>query len=127
MARHDIIVIGTTMASCDANVMPGPHPLGAVVGALGAAFAGAALGWTWGPLGVAVAALVGALGGGLAGYGFGEAARPYGGEAFPGREEGAVRHSWEQYARYKGRAFADVRPDIGPAWDGLEPATRDGR
>jgi hypothetical protein len=114
------------LTPCNADVVPGPHPLGAAVGALGAAFAGAVVGWTWGPLGVAVGALVAALGGGLAGYGFGEAALPYEVEPLLGRE-GAFQHSWEQYARYKGRTSADVRPDIGPEWDDLEPATRDGR
>jgi hypothetical protein len=105
------------------------YPLGAAVGALGGAVAGAALGWGFGPLGAAVGALVGAVAGGTGGYGFGEAARPYGGEVIPFDAvlEAPLRHGWDQYVYYKGRALEDVRPDVRRSWDATSAAERDGR
>jgi hypothetical protein len=112
---------------------PGVHPVGAGVGAvLGGAAAGAVTGTVAGPVGTLAGAAVGAGVGGLAGKGVAEAIDPTREEAywhsnFTGRSyvEGgstfddygpAYGYGVESFARYPGRVFVDVEPDLSRGW-----------
>ena len=132
---------------------PGAHPIGTGLGAAaGGIAAGAAAGSVAGPIGTAVGAAVGAVVGGLAGKGIAEqidptneeaywretyATRPYvsNGESFDDYGP-AYMYGVDNYARYNGRAWDEVEPELGRdwqrakgrsslTWDRAQLATRD--
>ena len=132
---------------------PGAHPIGTGIGAAaGGMAAGAAAGSVAGPIGTAVGAAVGAIAGGLAGKGIAEMIDPtveeaYWRENYKNRgyiSTGATFDDWgpaymygvDNYARYEGRPFDEVEPELGRdwqrakgrsslTWDNAREATRD--
>ena len=132
---------------------PGAHPVGTGLGAVaGAAAAGAAAGSVAGPIGTAAGAIAGAVAGGLAGKAIAEQIDPTVEEAYwrenyrdrPYVREGrtyddygpAYMYGVDNYARYEGRNFDEVEPELGRewqrskgrsslAWDDARDATRD--
>jgi hypothetical protein len=112
---------------------PGAHPIGVGVGAAGAGAAGAAIGAVAGPIGSAIGAVVGAVAGGLAGKGVAESVNPtveeeHWRETYASRpyvEEGssydtygpAYQYGWESRARYFGRDFDEVEPELRRDWE----------
>lgn len=116
------------------------HPVatgaGAVLGGLaggaaGGAAAGAAIGGMTGPVGAAVGALAGAVAGALAGRGIAEAAdpevedaywrenyssRPYAQGATYDEYGPAFGYGVDAFARYPGRSFHEVEPDLARDW-----------
>lgn len=136
------------------------HPVatgaGAVVGGVaggvaGGAAAGAALGGMTGPVGAAVGAVAGAVAGALAGRGIADAvdpvaedaywrdnyaSRPYVRGATYDEYRPAFGYGVDAFARYPGRSFHEVEPDLkrdwgnkrgnsSLDWDRAQPATRD--
>ncbi len=119
---------------------PGSHPVGTGIGAavggaaagVGAAAAGAAIGTVVGPVGTVVGAAIGAVVGGLVGKGVAEAidptseatywrdnfnTRPYAtGSATFEDYEPAYGYGVSSYAKYPGRAFDDIEPDLSRDW-----------
>jgi hypothetical protein len=112
---------------------PGAHLVGTGVGAvLGGAAAGAVTGTVAGPVGTLLGAAVGAGVGGLAGKGLAESIDSTHEDAywrtnFTGRSyvEGgstfddygpAYGYGVESFARYPGRVFDDVEPDLSRGW-----------
>ena len=107
---------------------PGAHPVGTGVGAAGGGVAGAAIGSAAGPIGTAVGAAVGAVAGGLAGKGVAERIDPtaenqyweqnYRNETYVKpdytyQDYGpAYRTGYEARARYEGRNFDEVEPEL---------------
>src|SRR3954468_23478337 len=109
---------------------PGAHPVGTGLGAAaGGMAAGAAAGSVAGPVGTAVGAAVGAIVGGLAGKGIAEQIDPTIEEAY-WRENYKTRpyvsnnesfddygpaymYGVDNYARYEGRTFDQVEPELG--------------
>jgi hypothetical protein len=132
---------------------PGAHPIGTGLGAAaGGIAAGAAVGSVAGPVGTAVGAAVGAVVGGLAGKGIAEqidptieeaywrenyTARPYVGDKESFDDYGpAYMYGVDNYARYEGREFEEVEPELARdwqrakgrsslTWDRAQHATRD--
>lgn len=132
---------------------PGSHPVGTGVGAAaGGLAAGAAAGTVAGPIGTAVGAAIGAIAGGLAGKGIAEkidptvedaywrenyTKRPYYSRDYNFDDYGpAYAYGYEGYARYPGKAFDDVEPELARdwqrtkgksrlAWEDAKDATRD--
>ncbi len=127
----------------DANRDPltgaaGAHPVGAGVGAAVGTAAGAAVGAMGGPaLSAAGAAVGGAIAGGLAGGLAGKAAAEridptvedgYWSKAYSTSQYAskgtdyetyrpAYRYGWESYAKYQGRTFEDVEPELSRNWE----------
>jgi hypothetical protein len=132
---------------------PGSHPVGTGLGAAaGGMAAGAAVGTVAGPVGTAVGAAVGAVVGGLAGKGIAEQIDPTVEEAYwrneyvnrPYVTKGATyddygpayRYGIDNYAKYPGRSFDEVEPELSRdwqrakgksslTWDNAKHATRD--
>ena len=116
---------------------PGAHPVGVGVGtALGGAGAGALAGAAGGPIGAAVGAVVGGIAGGLAGKATAEKIDPTAEEAY-WRENyskrpyhakdvayetyaPAYRQGWESPAKFPGKQFEDVEPDLRRDWEASE-------
>jgi hypothetical protein len=120
---------------------PGSHPVGTGVGAvaggaagIGAAMAaGAVAGSAVGPVGTAIGAAVGAVAGGLAGKAVAESVdptvendywsknystRPYYESGMTYDDYGpAYQHGWESRARYHGRQFDEVEPELRTDWE----------
>jgi len=116
------------------------HPVGtgagAVVGGVaggvaGGAAAGAALGGMTGPVGAAVGAVAGAVAGALAGKGIAAAvdpvaenaywqdnfaSRPYARGATYNEYGPAFGYGVDAFARYPGRSFPEVEPDLERDW-----------
>ena len=104
---------------------------GAAGGIAGGTAAGAAMGGMTGPVGAAVGAVVGAVAGALAGKGIANAADPVAEEAY-WRDNHSSRSyasgsSYDEYrpaygygvdafARYPGRTFDEVEPELGRDW-----------
>ena len=112
---------------------PGAHPVGTGLGAAaGGMAAGAAAGSVAGPIGTAAGAAVGAIVGGLAGKGVAEMIDPTVEEAYwretyvnrPYVTKGATfddygpayRYGIDNYARYPGRRFDEVEPELARDW-----------
>lgn len=112
---------------------PGAHPVGTGLGAAaGGLAAGAAAGSVAGPVGTAAGAAIGAVVGGLAGKGIAEKIDPTVEEAYwrenytsrPYVTKGstfddygpAYRYGVDNYARYPGRTFDDLEPELGREW-----------
>lgn len=111
---------------------PGSHPVGVGIGATGGGVTGAAIGAAGGPVGVAVGAAVGAIAGGLAGKAVAESIDPTAEAAYwrenyrnrPYVEKDveyevygpAYRYGWESRARYGGRQFGEVEPELERGW-----------
>ncbi len=112
---------------------PGAHPVGTGLGAAaGGIAAGAAAGSVAGPVGTVAGAAIGAVIGGLAGKGVAEKIDPTLEEAYwrenyvnrPYVTKGstfddygpAYRYGLDNYARYPGKRFEDVEPDLGRDW-----------
>src|SRR5687767_7247506 len=119
---------------------PGAHPVGAGVGAAGAGAAGAAIGAAvGGPVGAAVGLAAGAIAGGLAGKGAAEVVNPTVEDTYwrknyvnrPYVEKGAkfetyqpaYRTGYEGYARYRGKRFEEVEPDLQRAYEKTKAGT----
>ena len=106
--------------------------LGGVAGGVaGGAAAGAAIGGMTGPVGAAVGALAGAVVGALAGRGIAGAAdpvaedaywrenyasRPYAQNATYNEYGPAFGYGVDAFARYPGRSFPEVEPDLARDW-----------
>lgn len=119
---------------------PGAHPVGVGVGTTGGAAAGAAIGSVAGPAGAVVGAVVGGVAGGLAGKSVAEMIDPTAEDAYwrehyterPYYESGtsydeyrpAYRYGWESRARYTGRSFDEVEPDLGRDWERVKDRSR---
>ena len=111
---------------------PGAHPVGTGVGAAGGAAAGAAIGAVGGPVGALVGGAIGAVAGGLAGKGAAEAINPtvedaywrenYSTRPYATADRGyeyyqpAYRYGWESRAKFSGKNFDDVAPDLQKNW-----------
>lgn len=112
---------------------PGSHPVGTGLGAAaGGVAAGAAAGSVAGPIGTAVGAAIGAVAGGLAGKGIAEMIDPTVEEAYwretyssrPYVTSGAsfddygpaYMYGVDNYARYPGRSFDEVEPELAREW-----------
>ncbi|HET7730163.1 MAG TPA: hypothetical protein VFK48_09035 [Usitatibacter sp.] len=112
---------------------PGSHPVGTGLGAAaGGVAAGAAVGSVAGPVGTAIGAAVGAVVGGLAGKGVAEMIDPTVEEAYwrenytsrPYVTSGAsfddygpaYSYGVDNYARYPGRSFDEVEPELSREW-----------
>jgi outer membrane protein with glycine zipper len=111
---------------------PGSHPVGTGIGAAGGGATGAAIGSMAGPVGTVVGAAVGAVAGGLAGKAAAEAVDPTAEDAYwrenyrnrPYADSAldydtyapAYRHGWESKARYPGRKFSEVEPEVATGW-----------
>jgi len=107
---------------------PGAHPLGAGIGATGGGLAGAAIGAVGGPIGAGIGIVAGAIAGGLAGKAAAESIDPTAEDAYwrdnfesrPYVVKGdvydkfrpAYRTGYENRARYQGRTFDEVEPDL---------------
>ncbi len=116
------------------------HPVatgaGALVGGVaggvaGGAAAGAALGGITGPVGAAIGAVAGAVAGALAGRGIADAAdpavedaywrenyasRPYASGVAYDEYRPAFGYGLDAFARYPGRSFDEVEPDLARDW-----------
>lgn len=112
---------------------PGSHPVGTGLGAAaGGMAAGAAAGSVAGPVGTVAGAAIGAVAGGLAGKGIAEMIDPTVEEAYwretyssrPYVTNGAsfddygpaYMYGVDNYARYAGRSFDEVEPELGREW-----------
>jgi hypothetical protein len=112
---------------------PGSHPVGTGLGAAaGGMAAGAAAGSVAGPVGTVVGAAIGAVAGGLAGKGIAEMIDPTVEEAYwretyssrPYVTSGAsfddygpaYMYGVDNYARYPGRSFDEVEPELAREW-----------
>ena len=112
---------------------PGSHPVGTGLGAAaGGMAAGAAAGTVAGPVGTVVGAAIGAVAGGLAGKGIAEMIDPTVEEAYwretyssrPYVTHGAsfddygpaYMYGVDNFARYEGRTFDEVEPELGREW-----------
>lgn len=112
---------------------PGSHPVGTGLGAAaGGMAAGAAAGTVAGPVGTVAGAAAGAVIGGLAGKAIAERIDPTLEEAYwrenytsrPYVTTGATFDDWgpaymygiDNYARYPGREFDEIEPDLGRDW-----------
>ena len=133
---------------------PGAHPVGTGLGAAaGGMAAGAAAGAVAGPVGALAGAAVGAVVGGLAGKGIAERidptienaywqenyrSRPYINSSYNTYDDygPAYMYGVDNYARYNGRAFDEVEPELSRdwqrakgksrlAWEDAKHATRD--
>lgn len=132
---------------------PGAHPVGTGVGATGAGATGAAIGMAvGGPVGAAVGLAAGAIVGGLAGKGAAEAVNPtvedrywrdnYAKQGYVDKGsqyeayQPAYRTGYEGVARYPGKRYEDVEPDLQRdyeknrgnstiKWENAKQATRD--
>ncbi len=113
---------------------PGAHPVGTGIGAaVGGALAGAATGSVAGPVGTVVGVAVGAVVGGLAGKGVAETIDPtredaywrdhYSTRPYVDREASyeeyrpAYGYGVDSYARYPGRPFDELEPELGAGWE----------
>ena len=120
---------------------PGAHPVGTGLGAAaGGAAAGAAAGTVAGPVGTVVGAAVGAVVGGLAGKGIAEKIDPtiedaYWRENFRSRpyfktdstydDYGpAYTYGVDNYARYYGKTFDQVEPELARDWQRAKGKSR---
>jgi outer membrane protein with glycine zipper len=111
------------------------HPVGSGIGAAAGAATGAAVGTAvGGPAGTLVGAAVGAVAGGLVGHGIAEGISPTDEDAY-WREHyrtrpyvdasrdydehyrPAYQYGWESRARYGGRRWEDVAPDLERGWN----------
>jgi hypothetical protein len=113
---------------------PGSHPVGTAIGATSGAAAGAAIGSVAGPIGTVLGTAIGAVAGGLAGHGAAEAINPTIEEEYwrrtyatrPYVRSGsdydtyrpAYQYGWESYARFQGRRFDEVEPELRSDWEG---------
>ena len=132
---------------------PGAHPVGTGIGAAaGGMAAGAAAGSVAGPVGTVAGAAIGAVVGGLAGKGIAERidptvenaywqenhrSRPYFNSSYNYDDYGpAYQYGVDNYARYEGRSFDQVEPELSRdwqrakgksrlAWEDAKHATRD--
>lgn len=112
---------------------PGSHPVGTGLGAAaGGMAAGAAAGSVAGPIGTVAGAAIGAVAGGLAGKGIAEMIDPTVEEAYwretytsrPYVTNGAsfddygpaYMYGVDNYARYQGRSFDEVEPELSRDW-----------
>lgn len=112
---------------------PGSHPIGTGVGAAaGGAAAGAAVGAAAGPIGAAVGAVAGAVAGGYAGKAVAEQIDPtaedaYWRDEYPRRDyysddtsyervAPAYQLGWESRAKYRGRTWDEVEPQLREDW-----------
>ena len=120
---------------------PGAHPVGTGIGAAaGGMAAGAAAGSVAGPVGTVAGAAVGAIVGGLAGKGIAEkidptienaywrenyVGRPYISKAYSYDDYGpAYMYGVDNYARYHGRTFDEVEPELGRDWQRAKGKSR---
>jgi hypothetical protein len=125
------------------------HVAATAAGAAGGAATGAAIGSTAGPVGTAAGMAAGAVAGGAAGKGLAEAAdernqdeywrrnyasRPYVKKGVDYESyRPAYQYGWESYARYRGRQFEEVEPNLRrdweahgrSGWDNVRDAVRD--
>ena len=132
---------------------PGAHPVGTGIGAAaGGMAAGAAAGSVAGPVGTVAGAAIGAVVGGLAGKGIAEkidptietaywrenyVKRPYVTSGATFDDYGpAYQYGVDNYARYHGRTFDEIEPELARdwqrakgksrlAWEDAKHATRD--
>ena len=111
----------------------GSHPVGAGAGALAGGAAGGALGAVAGPVGAVAGIAAGAVAGGLAGSGLAEAVNPteqdtywrgqYNREPYYLKDYGyddyapAYRIGYEGRARYAGKRFEDVEPELRRSYE----------
>lgn len=93
-----------------------------------------------GPVGAVAGAVIGGVAGGLAGKGVAEQIDPTAEEAYwrdeyPNRDyytpdfpyedlAPAYRYGWESRARYRGRTWDEVEPDLQNSWE-ASPSSRD--
>lgn len=132
--------------------MPGAHPIGTGVGAVGGGAGGAAIGSITGPVGAAVGLVAGAVAGGLAGKGIAEKMDPTAEDAYWKTNYSkrsyvdksmayelygsAYRTGYEGYALYPGKKYEEVEADLQRnyeklrgnsilVWDKAKHATRD--
>jgi uncharacterized protein YcfJ len=113
---------------------PGAHPVGTGIGAAaGGAATGAAIGTVAGPVGTAVGMAAGAIVGGLIGKGVAEAIDPTAEDAYWRTSyitrsyadksatyetyQPAYRTGYEGYARYQGKSYDEVDPDLQLAYE----------
>lgn len=120
---------------------PGAHPVGTGIGAAaGGAAAGAAAGSVAGPAGTVAGAAVGAIVGGLAGKAVAEkidptienaywrenySKRPYYSNDMTYDDYGpAYMYGVDNYARYHGKSFDEVEPELGRDWQRAKGKSR---
>jgi len=117
----------------------GAHPVGAGVGAASGGAAGAAIGSMAGPIGAAVGMVAGAVAGGYAGKGVAEKIDPTVEDAYwkdeylhrPYAEaslsydnfERAYRTGYEGYAKYAGKSFDEVEPELKRDYEKAQEAS----